>query len=169
VTTFVRKSDEDAALVRARIADGSLRAGMYAPSGAEPAKETGFAMVTCRRGLQRLFREGVLMQMARSRATRWLPRGPSATPGAARARRKGQVVPRAIAVADVRGLLLLDFVCGQERRRIGGHPNAVDPHGRIPGPLQRVGDDHLEHLQSPVARQTQVHEGDRGLGHQSAL
>ena len=39
---------------------------MYAPSGAELAKETGFAVMTCRRGLQRLFREGVLMQMARS-------------------------------------------------------------------------------------------------------
>ena len=45
-------------------------------------------------------------------ATRWLPRGLSATPGAARVRRTGQM---AIAVADVRGLLLLDFVCGQER------------------------------------------------------
>jgi DNA-binding GntR family transcriptional regulator len=52
--TFVRKSDQVAALIRARIADGSLRAGMYAPSGAELAKETGFAIVTCRRGLQRL-------------------------------------------------------------------------------------------------------------------
>jgi hypothetical protein len=53
-------------LIRAGIADGSLRAGMHAPSGAELAKETGFAIVTCRRGLERLFREGVLMQMARS-------------------------------------------------------------------------------------------------------
>jgi DNA-binding IclR family transcriptional regulator len=39
---------------------------VYVPSGAELAKETGFAVVTCRRGLQRLFREGVLVQMARS-------------------------------------------------------------------------------------------------------
>jgi hypothetical protein len=81
------------------------------------------------------------------------PARPLGHPRAARVRRTGQVVPRAIAVADVRGLLLLNFVCGQERRGIGGHPNAVDPHGRVPGPLQRVGDDHLEHLQSPVARQ----------------
>lgn len=39
---------------------------MYVPSGAELAKDTGFAVVTCRRGLQRLFREGALMQMTRS-------------------------------------------------------------------------------------------------------
>jgi hypothetical protein len=39
---------------------------MYAPSGKELAKETGFADLTCRKGLQRLLCEGVLMQMARS-------------------------------------------------------------------------------------------------------
>ena len=39
---------------------------MYAPSGAELAKETGFAVVTCRKGLLRLFRDGVLMKAARS-------------------------------------------------------------------------------------------------------
>jgi DNA-binding GntR family transcriptional regulator len=39
---------------------------MYVPSGAELAKETGFANLTCRKGLQQLLREGVLMQMARS-------------------------------------------------------------------------------------------------------
>ena len=66
VSTFVRKSDQVAAPIRGRIAHGSLRAGMYAPSGAELAKETGFAVRTCRRGLQVLFRDGVLVQMARS-------------------------------------------------------------------------------------------------------
>jgi DNA-binding XRE family transcriptional regulator len=39
---------------------------MYVPPGAELAKQTGFAVVTCRRGLLRPFREGVLMKMARS-------------------------------------------------------------------------------------------------------
>ena len=66
MTTFVRKSDQVADMIRARIADGSLRPGMFVPSGAELAKETGFAVVTCRRGLLRLLREGVLMKMARS-------------------------------------------------------------------------------------------------------
>jgi DNA-binding XRE family transcriptional regulator len=66
VTATVLKSDQVANMIRARIADGSLRAGMYVPSGAELAKETGFAILTCRRGLHRLFRDGVLMQMARS-------------------------------------------------------------------------------------------------------
>jgi hypothetical protein len=66
VTAAVRKSDQVANLIRARIADGSLRPGMYAPSGAELAKETGFAVVTCRRGLRLLLRQGVLMQMTRS-------------------------------------------------------------------------------------------------------
>jgi hypothetical protein len=33
----------------------------------------------------------------------------------------------------------------------------------------RVGHHDVEHLQSPLARQRRVHEGDRGLGYQSAL
>jgi DNA-binding transcriptional regulator YhcF (GntR family) len=66
MTATARKSDQVAALIRARIVDGSLRAGMYVPSGAELAKETGFTVLTCRRGLQALFREDVLMQMART-------------------------------------------------------------------------------------------------------
>jgi site-specific recombinase XerD len=33
----------------------------------------------------------------------------------------------------------------------------------------RLGLDHVEQLQSPVARQRRVHEGDRGLGHQGAF
>jgi DNA-binding transcriptional regulator YhcF (GntR family) len=65
VNGTVRKSDQVAALIRARIADGSLRPGMFAPSGAELVKETGFGVLTCRKGLQLLFREGLLMQMAR--------------------------------------------------------------------------------------------------------
>jgi len=52
VTAPVRKSDQVADTIRARIADGSLRAGMCVPSAAELAKETGFAIVTCRRGLR---------------------------------------------------------------------------------------------------------------------
>jgi DNA-binding transcriptional regulator YhcF (GntR family) len=66
VTAIVRKSDQVADLIRGRIADGSLRPGMYAPSGAELAKETGFAVLTCRKGLHLLFREGVLTQTSRS-------------------------------------------------------------------------------------------------------
>ena len=39
---------------------------MYAPSGAELAKETGFRRMTCAKGLQRLLREGVLVQLAQA-------------------------------------------------------------------------------------------------------
>ncbi len=79
MTAIARKSDQVAALIRARIADGSLVPGMYAPSGAELAKETGFAVATCRKGLKLLLREGILMQMARM--TRYRVAGAPPTDG----------------------------------------------------------------------------------------
>jgi hypothetical protein len=66
VTARVLKADQVAAMIRAKIKDGSLKPGMYVPSGSELAKETGFGVLTCRKGLQRLLREGLIMQMARS-------------------------------------------------------------------------------------------------------
>ena len=61
-----RKSDQVVELIRARIADGSLRPGMLAPSSPELAKELGFAVLTCRKALQLLFAEGELTRMSRS-------------------------------------------------------------------------------------------------------
>jgi Helix-turn-helix domain/Bacterial regulatory proteins, gntR family len=49
------------ALVRGRIADGSLRPGQPAPSGAELARATGYSTLTCRRGLRVLIADGVLV------------------------------------------------------------------------------------------------------------
>src|ERR1700749_1259735 len=49
-----------AALVRAQVADGTLRPGEAAPSGARLARLTGFSVLTCRKGLRLLIREGLL-------------------------------------------------------------------------------------------------------------
>jgi hypothetical protein len=49
-----------AALVRAQVMDGTLRPGEAAPSGAQLARLTGFSVLTCRKGLRLLIREGVL-------------------------------------------------------------------------------------------------------------
>jgi hypothetical protein len=49
-----------AAIVRARIAAGSLRPGEPAPSGAELARITGYAHLTCRRALRTLIADGTL-------------------------------------------------------------------------------------------------------------
>jgi DNA-binding GntR family transcriptional regulator len=49
-----------AALVRAQVADGTLRPGEAAPSGTQLARLTGFSVLTCRKGLRLLIREGVL-------------------------------------------------------------------------------------------------------------
>jgi hypothetical protein len=49
-----------AAIVRAQVADGTLRPGQAAPSGARLARLTGFSALTCRKALRTLVREGVL-------------------------------------------------------------------------------------------------------------
>jgi hypothetical protein len=64
--TAVRKSDQVAELLRARIAAGELRPGMLAPSGPELAKELGFAVMTCRAGMQMLLAAGELTRVSRS-------------------------------------------------------------------------------------------------------
>jgi hypothetical protein len=48
-------------LVRQKIADGKLWPGGRAPSSAALARETGFHVVTCRRALRELVRDGVLV------------------------------------------------------------------------------------------------------------
>jgi hypothetical protein len=49
-----------AAIVRAQVADGTLKPGQPAPSGAQLARLTGFSPLTCRNALQLLVRAGVL-------------------------------------------------------------------------------------------------------------
>jgi len=48
------------ALVRGRVAGGSLRPGQPAPSGAELSRITGYSTLTCRKALRVLIAEGVL-------------------------------------------------------------------------------------------------------------
>src|SRR5579871_1597556 len=57
----LRKYLRVAAVVRRQIAEGALRPGQPAPSGAELSRLTGFAVLTCRRGLRALITEGVLV------------------------------------------------------------------------------------------------------------
>jgi DNA-binding transcriptional regulator YhcF (GntR family) len=52
---------EAAGIVRAQIANGILRPGASAPSGAELSRTTGYSPLTCRRGLRALLREGALV------------------------------------------------------------------------------------------------------------
>jgi DNA-binding transcriptional regulator YhcF (GntR family) len=50
-----------AELVRARIADGTLRPEQSVPSGAELARMTGYSVLTCRKGLRALVKDGTLL------------------------------------------------------------------------------------------------------------
>jgi DNA-binding transcriptional regulator YhcF (GntR family)/DNA-binding XRE family transcriptional regulator len=50
-----------AAVIRRQIADGSLRPGQPAPSGAELSRAFGFSTLTCRKALRALIAEGLLV------------------------------------------------------------------------------------------------------------
>ena len=50
-----------AAAIRRQIADGALRPGQPAPSGAELSRAFGFSTLTCRKALRRLIAEGLLV------------------------------------------------------------------------------------------------------------
>ena len=54
------KHAQAAALVRAQVADGTLKPGQAAPSGAQLARLTGFSVLTCRRALRDLVTDGTL-------------------------------------------------------------------------------------------------------------
>ncbi|HET6190174.1 MAG TPA: GntR family transcriptional regulator [Trebonia sp.] len=54
------KYAQAAAIIRAQVADGSLKPGQPAPSGAQLGRLTGFSSLTCRKALRTLIREGVL-------------------------------------------------------------------------------------------------------------
>jgi DNA-binding XRE family transcriptional regulator len=69
-----------AASVRAQVADGVLLPGEPAPSGASLARVTGYSVLTCRKALQLLVREGVLLPGASRNARLRVP-FPSPTPG----------------------------------------------------------------------------------------
>jgi Helix-turn-helix domain/Bacterial regulatory proteins, gntR family len=86
------KYAQAAAIVRAQVADGTLRPGQPAPSGAALARLTGFSVLTCRRGLRALLAEGALTPGA-SRNAR--PR--VAAPAEAGAGDAGAVLSRALA------------------------------------------------------------------------
>src|ERR1700685_3514191 len=49
-----------AAVIRRQIADGPLRPGQPAPSGAELSRAFGFSTLTCRKALRALIAEGLL-------------------------------------------------------------------------------------------------------------
>jgi DNA-binding transcriptional regulator YhcF (GntR family) len=57
----VTKYAQVAADIRARIADGTLLPGQPAPSGAALAHTTGYSVLTCRKALRILIRDGVLV------------------------------------------------------------------------------------------------------------
>jgi hypothetical protein len=77
-----------AALIRGQINDGVLPPGAPAPSGAALARATGYSVLTCRKALRTLVREGVLVPGSSASAR---PRVPgalsSAEQGTARAGR----------------------------------------------------------------------------------
>jgi hypothetical protein len=54
------KYEQAAAIVRAQIADGTLKPGQPAPSGGRLARLTGFSALTCRKALRVLLDEGIL-------------------------------------------------------------------------------------------------------------
>jgi helix-turn-helix protein/regulatory GntR family protein len=56
----LHKYEQAAAIVRAQVTDGTLKPGQPAPSGAQLARLTGFATLTCRKALRTLIRDGVL-------------------------------------------------------------------------------------------------------------
>ena len=66
-----------AALVRAQVADGTLRPGQAAPSGGQLARLTGFSPLTCRKALRDLVADGTL---ARGVSPRARPRVAAAAP-----------------------------------------------------------------------------------------
>jgi DNA-binding transcriptional regulator YhcF (GntR family) len=51
-----------AALVRTQVADGTLKPGQAAPSGAQLARLTGFCPITCRKALRALIADGTLVR-----------------------------------------------------------------------------------------------------------
>lgn len=69
-----------AARIRAQIADGILLPGESAPSGAVLSRATGYSVLTCRRALRILVKDGVLVPGASPGARPRIPaRAPTPT------------------------------------------------------------------------------------------
>lgn len=66
----IPKYAQVAETVRAQVAEGKLLPGQLAPSAAQLARNTGYAVPTCRKGLNRLVGDGVLVRAASGSAQR---------------------------------------------------------------------------------------------------
>jgi hypothetical protein len=75
------KYAQAAAIVRAQVADGTLKPGQPAPSGAQLARLTGFCTLTCRKALRTLLAEGVLTTGPSPNARPRVAGPPGASPG----------------------------------------------------------------------------------------
>ena len=83
--TNVLKYAQAAAVVRAQVADGTLKPGDAAPSGAQLARLTGFCEMTCRRALRILISDGILVPgLSTNARPRVAAPGGTAPQGAAR-------------------------------------------------------------------------------------
>ena len=76
-----RKYAQAAAIIRAQIADGTLKPGQPAPSGAQLARLTGFSTLTCRTALRTLLTDGVLTTGPSPNARPRVAGPPGASPG----------------------------------------------------------------------------------------
>lgn len=83
MTVSAPKYRRAAERVRAMVADGSLLPGQSAPSGAALARETGYSVLTCRKALRVLIKDGVLVPGATPSAR---PRVPAHAAGFERCR-----------------------------------------------------------------------------------
>jgi hypothetical protein len=81
VTVTAPKYAQAAAIVRALVADGTLKPGQAAPSGARLARLTGFCELTCRKALRMLIEEGVLTPGPTPAARLRVAALPGASPG----------------------------------------------------------------------------------------
>ena len=56
------RQEQAAAIIRAQVADGTLRPGQAAPSGGQLARLTGFSPLTCRKALRALVADSTLVR-----------------------------------------------------------------------------------------------------------
>lgn len=137
-----------AAAVREQIADGTLRPGEAAPSGAALSRDTGYSTLTCRRALRILIADGVLVPgtsqnarprvagAPRPRSERDLADATQALSGglAARRRAAGLTQPGLAALAGVSVTTVGHAETGrvwQSRRFWERADEALDAHGDL--------------------------------------
>jgi Helix-turn-helix domain/Bacterial regulatory proteins, gntR family len=90
------KYAQAAAIVRAQISDGTLKPGAPAPSGASLARLTGFSVLTCRKALASLVRQGVLVS-GPSRSARPRVAPAAGSPEGGEGSEAGRALARALA------------------------------------------------------------------------